>query len=353
MSLQFGPPIKPMLAQLKDELPTGDEWVYEPKWDGFRAIAFSDGGTVHVQSRDLRPLERYFPELVPALLKALPRQSVVDGEVVVANDDGLDFDALQQRIHPAESRIKLLSQETPASFIAFDLLALGRKDLRSKALEARRAELIKAVGQPVAIPAPRHGTQIVVTPQTSDVEQAVEWLSTLEGIGLDGVVAKKIGTPYVEAKRTMVKVKQHRTVDCIVGGYRLSKSKDGVGSLLLGLYDDAGVMHFVGHTSSFKAAERREVLKLLQPLEGGHSFGEGRAPGGVSRWTSGREMDWVPLEPKLVCEVTFDKLQGDRFRHAATFLRWRDDKAPAECTFDQITSSALSTARRSAHDGPE
>ena len=320
MSLPVTPPISPMLAKLQEEIPRGPEWVYEPKWDGFRAIVFRDSDEVHIASRDHKPLERYFPELVPALRSRLPERCVVDGEVVVTGTKGLDFDALQQRIHPAQSRIRMLSEKTPASFVAFDLLALGDSDLRQDPLDRRYDTLCGVLGDDVAMPDPEHATQILMTPQSDDPNEAAVWLDTLEVIGLDGIIAKRRQTPYVPGERVMVKVKQRKTADCVVGGYRLSKSGDGIGSLLLGLYDDAHVLHFVGHTSSFKAAERRSLLELVRPLEGWQSFVGGRAPGGPSRWNAGRELNWVALEPRLVCEVSYDKMQGDRFRHASTFL---------------------------------
>lgn len=330
------PPVRPMLAKLQYEIPH-EGWVYEPKWDGFRAVVFRDGNEVHVASRDQKPLERYFPELLEPLRASLPKKCVIDGEVIVTGSGKLDFGALLQRIHPAASRIQLLAEQTPASFVAFDIVAMGRSDLRARPLEERRARLVSALGEEIAMPKLRCGTEMRVTPQSDSAKQAQKWLETLEPIGLDGIIAKARGTPYVEGERVMIKVKQRRTADCVVGGYRLSKTKDGVGSLLLGLYDDTGVLHFVGHTSSFKAAERRAILKDLRPLEGGKSFGRGRTPGGPSRWNAGRELDWMPLKPKLVCEVAYDKMQGDRFRHGATFVRWRDDKAPKECTIDQVS----------------
>ena len=335
MSLPVNPPVKPMLAKLQSEVPHGDDWVYEPKWDGFRAIVFRDNDDVHIASRDQKPLERYFPELVPVFRSCLPPRCVVDGEVVVTGSKGLDFDALLQRIHPAPSRIKLLAEQTPASFVAFDLLALEAEDLRSKKLTDRRSKLLATVDHE-AMPELGRGTKVSTTPQSADHAEAMLWLETLEEIGLDGVIAKRHDAPYIEGERVMVKVKQRRTADCVVGGYRLSKSKDGVGSLLLGLYDDRGTLHFVGHTSSFKAAERRRLLEQLRPLEGGEAFKDGRTPGGPSRWNAGRELNWVPLRPELVCEVSYDKMQGDRFRHASTFVRWRDDKEPPECTLDQV-----------------
>ena len=335
MSLPVNPPIKPMLAKLQGDIPEGDGWVYEPKWDGFRAIVFRDGDEVHIASRDHKPLERYFPELPPAFRKCIPERCVIDGEVIVTGAEGLEFDTLQQRIHPAESRIKMLAEKTPASFVGFDLLALGDKDLRSARLSERRARLLEAVDRE-AIPEPGRGTKISTTPQSSDRDEARVWLETLEEIGLDGIIAKRDDGPYIEGDRVMVKIKQRRTADVVVGGYRLNKPKDGIGSLLLGLYDPSGTLHFVGHTSSFKAAERRALLEQLRPLSGKESFVGGRSPGGPSRWSSGKEQDWIPVDPVLVCEVSYDKMQGERFRHASTFVRWRDDKKPEECTLDQV-----------------
>jgi ATP-dependent DNA ligase len=326
MALPLSPSVEPMLSQLEDDVPEGEGWLYEPKWDGFRAIVFRDGDSVHLQSREGKPLERYFPELPPALRTALPERCVVDGEIVLPGPRGLDFDALQQRIHPAASRIEKLSQETPASFVAFDLLALNDQDMRGEPLIARRAALERALTQ---------GPHVFITPQTTSAAKARRWFVEFEGAGMDGVVAKRADLRYQPGARVMVKVKHERTVDCVVGGYRLHK-QGGVGSLLLGLHDDQGVLHHVGHTSSFSAKERKQLLERLQPLEGGKSFGEGRTPGEPSRWTSGRDMSWTPLTPSLVVEVSFDYLQGDRFRHAARLLRWRVDKAPERCTFDQI-----------------
>ena len=335
-----------MLAKLKDEMPRGEDWLYEPKWDGFRAIVFRDGDDVTIQSRDNKPLERYFPELVPAMKKFLPTRAVIDGEVVIADDRGLDFEALLLRIHPAESRVRMLSEASPASFIAFDLLAHGDKDLCKMPLAARRKLLEEAMKKANSLPdkptkrdaiaAMYPGPKIALTPQTDDGDEAARWFDLFEEIGLDGVIAKRNDLLYVPGERVMVKVKHHRTADCVVGGYRLSKAGDGVGSLLLGLYDDAGVLHYVGHTSSFKTQERRDLLARLRELEGGASFGSGGTPGGPSRWTAGKDVSWVPLEPSLVCEVSFDFMQGDRFRHASRFLRWRPEKPPEDCGFDQL-----------------
>lgn len=346
MKLPIDPPIAPMLAKLQEEMPRGDGWLYEPKWDGFRAIVFRDGDEVTIISRDGKTLERYFPELVRAVKEYLPRRAVVDGEVVISDRRGLDFEALLLRIHPAASRVKLLSESTPASFVAFDLLAHGDKDLRDTPLVKRRTLLERALKKTTPIPdkatkkdavaALYPGPRVALTPHTDDVDEATRWFDVFEEIGLDGVIAKRNDLLYVPGERVMVKIKHHRTADCVVGGYRLSKAGDGVGSLLLGLYDDAGVLHYVGHTSSFKANERRELLARLRKLEGGASFGGGRSPGGPSRWTGDRDVSWVPLEPSIVCEVRFDHMQGDRFRHASRFVRWRTDKEPRECGFDQL-----------------
>ena len=346
MRLPIDPPIAPMLAKLQEEMPRGEGWLYEPKWDGFRAIVFRDGNEVTIVSRDAKPLERYFPELVPAVKDYLPKRAVVDGEVVIADNRGLDFESLLLRIHPAASRVKLLSESTPASFVAFDLLARGDKDLRGTPLAKRRALLETALKKAAPIPnkatkkqavaALYPGPRVALSPHTDDPDEATRWFESFEEIGLDGVIAKRDDLLYLPGERAMVKIKHHRTADCVVGGYRLSKAGDGVGSLLLGLYDDAGVLHYVGHTSSFKAPERRSLLAELRKLEGGTSFGGGRTPGGPSRWTGDRDVSWVPLEPSLVCEVRFDFMQGDRFRHAARFVRWRDDKEPKKCGFDQL-----------------
>jgi ATP-dependent DNA ligase len=334
-------PVAPMLAKLRPEIPVGDGWVYEPKWDGFRAIVYKAGDDISVISRDDRPLHRYFPELVDAL-SGLPGRCVIDGEVAVASSGGFEFDALLQRIHPAESRIKRLARETPAGFIAFDLLGLGATSYMNEPFEHRRETLAEQLQAPPT-PTPREifevlaeaPSAILLTPQTDDLDVASSWLEAFESEGLDGIVAKRIDDVYVPGKRVMVKVKRARTVECVVGGYRRSKGGDGVGSLLLGLYDDSGALHYVGHTSSFRAQERKELLEELRPLEGGESFGQGRTPGGPSRWTGGRDTSWVPLDPVRVCEVAFDRMMSGRFRHAVRFLRWRPDKPPRECTFDQ------------------
>jgi len=336
MTLPFAPPVAPMLAKLADAVPSGDGWIYEPKWDGFRAIVFADGESMHIQSRDLKPLGRYFPELEDGLRRVLSRPLVLDGEVVIMTGHGLDFDALSQRIHPAESRVRKLAAETPSSFVAFDLLADGGRDLRAAPFAERRAGLEAALRD---VDAPAY-----LTPMTRDRDEALDWFERFEGAGLDGVVAKRADGVYQPGARAMLKIKHLRTVDCVVGGFRWNRGEEGrsVGSLLLGLYDGDRVLHHVGHTSSFKAAEKQALVATLKPYvtdDESAGFGQGRTPGGPSRWTGDRSMDWMRLRPELVCEVTFDHLQGERFRHAATFRRWRPDKPPRECTFDQIATT--------------
>ena len=326
-NLPFGPPITPMLAKGHPEIPRGENWIYEPKWDGFRAVIFVDGDSTYICSRNGQPLQLYFPELLPVIAQAFRRPCIVDGEIIIASERGLDFDALQMRIHPAESRVRKLAEEIPASIVLFDLLADGDEDLRLEPFTRRRAALKK-----VLKPQP----QARLTPQTTDPDEAVSWFERYEGAGCDGVVAKRADQVYAPGERTMIKVKHLRTVDCVVGGYRDSTAGPGIGSLLLGLYDEAGVLHHVGHTSSFSAQERREVLAKLQPLVGGDSFGHGRTPGSPSRWSGAKDLSWVQVRPELVCEVNFEKLQGDRFRHAARFLRWRTDKDPRDCDFGQL-----------------
>ncbi len=348
MTLPFGPPVAPMLAKLEREMPRGEGWRYEPKWDGFRALVFREADGVHVQSRDGRGLERFFPELVPALAEAFPPDCVVDGEIILAGPDGLEFDRLQLRLHPAESRIRKLAAEIPASYVAFDLLAQDGADLRGEPFDERRARLETLLGTEASEHLPVGETAILLTPRTDDADLAAVWFDAFERIGLDGVVAKRADQRYVPGKREMVKVKHRRTANCVVVGYRLSKTGDGIGSLLLGVYDDAGRMHFIGHTSAFRAAERREILERVRPLETTmeaaleaalgdlEGVDPARMAGGQSRWSRGREAEFVPLEPVLVVEVTYDYLQGDRFRHATGFVRWRTDKDPRDCRFDQL-----------------
>jgi ATP-dependent DNA ligase len=336
------PPIEPMLAKLTDEIPPAPGFLFEPKWDGFRAIVFRSAADVFIQSRDLRPLDRYFPELHEQLLATLPPGCVVDGEIVIAGPKGLDFDALQLRLHPAASRVAKLARETPAAFVAFDLLVADGKDLRTAPQRERRARL-EALLADVAPP-------VHLTPMTRDRAVAVQWLKRFEGAGLDGVIAKPEDGTYQPGKRAMFKIKHSRTADCVVAGFRWHKSgTDRVGSLLLGLYDNKGALHHVGVTSSFTMAMRRQLAGELEPLRK-HALqdhpwrewaappggGMTRMPGGQSRWSAGKDLSWEPLRIERVCEVKYDHLQGDRFRHAAVFLRWRPDKPPGECRYDQL-----------------
>jgi ATP-dependent DNA ligase len=330
LDLPLQPPIAPMLAELARELPVEAGWHYEPKWDGFRALVFWDGQQLVIQSRDLRPLNRYFPELEAGLRQALPAACALDGEVVIVGSNGLDFEALQQRIHPAESRISLLAHETPAEFVAFDLLATATQNFCATPFAQRRQQLEALLRN---VQPPLH-----LTPSTSEIDQARDWFDRFEGAGLDGVVAKRQDDTYHPGERVMLKVKHQRTVDCVVGGFRWHKDsqKTAVGSLLLGLYDAAGTLNYVGGTASFTQAKRRELVRFLEPYRGPSGFGGGRIPGEPNRWTGKKDTTWEPLRPELVCEVAFDHLQGDRFRHGATFVRWRFDKPPQDCTFSQI-----------------
>jgi ATP-dependent DNA ligase len=342
MSFPIEPPVEPMLATLAGALPPGEGWLFEPKWDGFRALVFRDGERVYTQSRDLKPLDRYFPELVEALRASLPERCVVDGEIVIAGPRGLDFDALQMRLHPAESRVRKLAAETPSAFVAFDLLAEGDEDLRSRPQAERRARLERALAGATGV--------VHLTPCSRDRALAAEWFHRFEGAGLDGVVAKREEAPYQPGRRVMVKVKHARTADCAVAGFRWHKNGPGtlVGSLLLGLQDDAGALRHVGVTSSFSMAARRQLAGVLEPLRENAleahpwrqwaEWGDGsrRMPGGQSRWSAGKDLSWEPVRVERVCEVKYDHLQGDRFRHAAVFLRWRPDKAPSDCRYDQL-----------------
>lgn len=325
--LPFAAPLEPMLAKAEDEIPRGEGWCYEPKWDGFRALVFKDGANVHLCSRKGLPMERYFPEIVELCQRELPFDGVVDGELIIPGAQGLDFDSLQMRIHPAASRVLKLSKEIPAGFVAFDLLAVGAEDLREAPFHARRKRLLELC--PVK-------NDLFPTPQTKDPVVARAWFDDFEGAGLDGVIARREELPYRPGERVMVKVKHGRTADCVVGGYRLGKKEGSVGALLLGMYDEQGVLHHVGHTSSFTQKQKRELVNLVKPYEGGTSFGEGRTPGGPSRWSGDKDLSWTPLRPELVCEVKFDYLQGGRFRHGATFVRWRTDKAAKDCGYDQL-----------------
>ena len=335
------PPIEPMLAKLATALPAGGGWLFEPKWDGFRAIVFRDHDRFYIQSRDLKPLDRYFPELEADLRTSLPARCVVDGEIVIATERGLDFEALQLRLHPAASRVKKLAAETPASFVAFDLLA-GDGDLRSRPQAERRLLLEKALE--------RTSGRVHLTPCRRERSVAEEWFHRFEGAGLDGVIAKPESATYQPGKRVMIKVKHVRTADCVVAGFRWHKHGPGtlVGSLLLGLYDDAGALHHVGVTSSFPMESRRRLARELAPLRkdalashpwrnwAGVTDGAVRMPGAQSRWSAGKDLSWEPLRIERVCEVKYDHLQGDRFRHAAVFVRWRPDKRPADCRYDQL-----------------
>ena len=338
-------PIEPMLAKAIDAIPAEGEFLFEPKWDGFRALAFrSSGDETALQSRDGRPFDRYFPELHDALATLLPPACVIDGEIVVATPKGLDFDALQQRLHPAASRVAKLARETPASFVAFDVLAAGGESLMARPQVERRAALEKLLADARA---PLH-----VTPATRDRRTAAEWLERFEGAGLDGIVAKPLDIPYQPGKRAMLKIKHARTADCVVAGFRWHTTTtrggpEAVGSLLLGLYDDAGMLHHVGVTSAFTMETRRRLVGELAPLrtdawerhpwrEWGQVEAGQRMPGGESRWSVGKDLSWEPLRPERVCEVRYDHLQGDRFRHATLFVRWRPDKPPEACRYDQL-----------------
>ena len=340
MTFPVEPPVSPMLAKLVRELPPGDGFLFEPKWDGFRAVVFRDGDEVEFGSRNERPLTRYFPELVDPVRASLPARCVVDGEIVIATPHGLDFDLLSLRIHPAASRIKKLASETPASFVAFDLLAEGDDDLRELPFRERRARLERAV-----LDADPH---VLLTPATTEHAVARDWFHRFEGAGLDGVVAKPLDEPYREGERAMQKVKHLRTADCVVAGFREHK-ESGVGSLLLGLYDDHGVLHHVGVASSFAAPLRRELAAHLEPYRAdalvGHPWAEwadavaasgGRMPGAQSRWNAGKDLSWEPLRIELVAEVAYEHLQGDRFRHTARLVRWRPDREPRSCTYAQL-----------------
>ena len=333
-----------MLAKRVEELPPGEEWIFEPKWDGFRALVFRDGDEIFIQSRDEKPLNRYFPELLEPLRRTLPARSVVDGEIVIVNDGELDFDLLQLRLHPAASRVNLLSRQTPASFVFFDVLCQGDLDLRKEPFEIRRQRLESLVS---AAKPPIH-----ITPATRDRATAQDWFRRFEGAGFDGVVAKQISGVYEPNKRVMLKVKHERDCDCVVAGFRWHKKGDRtlVGSLLLGLFDDAGALEHVGVCASFSTAKRKELVELLDPYRqnalDSHPWrhwaehmaqdGSKRMPGGQSRWSQGKDLSWEPLRPELVVEVAYDHMQGDRFRHTAQFRRWRPDKKPTDCTYTQL-----------------
>ncbi|MBC7303006.1 MAG: ATP-dependent DNA ligase [Nocardia sp.] len=347
MDLPVMPPVRPMLAKSTPSLPREPGLSYEPKWDGFRCIVFRDGDEIELGSRNDRPLTRYFPELAELLKVALPQRCVVDGEIVVVTDQGLDFDTLQQRLHPAASRVNKLAAETPASFVAFDLLALGERDLTTAPFAERRRELESLLD---AAPGRIH-----LTPITHDPDVAQDWFTRFEGAGFDGVMAKSDDLAYLQDKRVMLKIKHERTADCVVAGYRMHKDGEGVGSLLLGLFDDNGNLHHVGVASSFTAAKRRELLGELAPLRenalADHPWrdwadavaqanADGKMPGGQSRWSGGKDLSWEPLRPELVAEVRYEHVQSGRFRHGGRLARFRADRTPDSCTYAQLDEVA-------------
>jgi len=338
MDLAVTPPVLPMLAKRVEAIPSGPEWIFEPKWDGFRTVVFRDGDEVLLQSRDTKPLNRYFPDLIAPLRTQLPERCVLDGEIVIASKRGLDFDALQLRIHPAASRVKMLAEQTPASIVFFDLLCEGDESLLHQPFEQRRKRLERLLADAAK---PVH-----VTPATRNRETAEDWFSRFEGAGFDGVMAKQADGTYQPDKRTMLKVKHERDCDCVVAGFRWHKGgeNEAVGSLLLGLYDSAGDLQHVGVCASFTQTKRRELVKFLEPYRGNalqnHPWGDrataGRVPGAQSRWSQGKDLSWEPLRPELVVEVAYEHMQSGRFRHMAQFRRWRPDKPPKECTYEQL-----------------
>ena len=346
MNLAVNPPVLPMLAKRVGELPPGEGWIFEPKWDGFRTLIFRDGDEVFMQSRDEKPLNRYFPELIDPLKAQLPERCVLDGELVITGDEGLEFETLQLRLHPAASRVKKLAVETPASVVFFDILCENDKSLCESPFAERRARLESILARASA---PLH-----LTPATRDRALAADWFRRFEGAGLDGVVAKADKSTYEPNKRSMLKVKHERECDCVVAGFRWHKkgAKTLVGSLLLGLYDGAGNLEHVGVCASFTEAKRRELVEFLQPYREnafeGHPWREWagvvsgeaaephRMPGGQSRWSAGKDLSWEPVRPELVVQVAYDHMEGARFRHTAQFRRWRTDKRPRDCTFEQL-----------------
>src|SRR5271154_4594337 len=345
MNLPVNPPTLPMLAKRIDELPAGPTWIFEPKWDGFRALIFRDRDEIHIQSRDEKPLNRYFPELIEALRSQLPPRCVLDGEIVIAKTTGLDFEALQLRLHPAASRVKLLSQQIPASIVFFDALCVGDRDLRAEPFEERRRQLEAMLSS--AVP-PVH-----LTPATRNLIIASYCFRRFEGAGLDGVMAKPVSGPYEPNKRVMLKVKHERECDCVVAGFRWYKKTErpGVGSLLLGLFDDSGALQHVGVCASFTQEKREELVEFLAPYRHGALAGHPwkqwaeqapedeaahRMPGGQSRWSQGKDLSWEPLRTELVVEVAYEHMQGSRFRHMSHFKRWRPDKPPSDCTYAQL-----------------
>jgi ATP-dependent DNA ligase len=342
--LPVTPPVLPMLAKRIDALPTGQTWIFEPKWDGFRTLIFRDGDEILVQSRDAKSLNRYFPELLEPLKAQLPVRCVLDGEIVVAKHVGLDFEELQLRIHPAASRVKLLARQSPASVVFFDLLCEGNRDWRCELFERRREKLESLLAS-VAPP-------IHLTPATREQSVASDWFRRFEGAGLDGVIAKPISGTYQSDKRVMFKVKHERDCDCVVAGFRWHKGAEGtaVGSLLLGLFDDSGALQHVGVCASFTQSKRQELVKFLAPYrdnaladhpweswaEPASNEATHRMPGAQSRWSHGKDLSWEPLRPELVVEVAYEHMQGTRFRHMAQFRRWRPDKTPRDCTYAQL-----------------
>jgi len=350
MRLPLAPPIEPMLAKAVAGIPDDGDWLFEPKWDGFRALVFRDRDEVYVQSRDLKPLDRYFPELADPLRRVLPDRCVVDGEIVIATGGSLDFEALLMRIHPAASRVAMLAQQSPASYVAWDLLAIDDQSLLEMPQAQRRERLEQAMT--------KASSPIHLTPATRDRAVASDWFARFEGAGLDGVVAKDPAAAYLPGKRRMLKIKHTRTADCVVAGFRWHKNGPGshVGSLILGLFDEEGALHHAGVTSSFTWPQRAALVEELAPLRvdaladhpwrewaawsAGGGDAETRMPGATSRWNRGRDLSWEPLRAERVCEVAYDHLQGDRFRHATTFRRWRPDKAPQSCRYDQLEVTA-------------
>lgn len=340
MDLPVNPPVLPMLAKRVEKIPSGDSWIFEPKWDGFRVLVFRDGDEILLQSRDRKSLNRYFPELLDAVHAQLPVRCVLDGEIVIARNGALDFDALQLRIHPAASRVKLLAKQTPASIVFFDLLCEGDRNLQQQPFQKRREELVSLLS---GAKPPIH-----ITPATHDRSVASDWFGRFEGAGLDGVMAKPVSGEYEPDKRVMFKVKHERDCDCVVAGFRWHKEGEGtaVGSLLLGLYDDSGALQHVGVCASFTKEKRRELVEFLAPYrrdalldhpwKDGGSGSESRMPGGQSRWSQGKDLSWEPLRPELVVEVAYEHMQGNRFRHMAQFRRWRFDKQPSDCTYAQL-----------------
>ncbi|MFK0003698.1 ATP-dependent DNA ligase [Paenarthrobacter sp. NPDC090522] len=342
MDLPVMPPVSPMLAKSVPTIP--DVGHYEPKWDGFRTIVFKDGDEIVLGSRNEKPMTRYFPELVDALQKNLPEKCVVDGEIILISGNRLDFEGLQQRIHPADSRVRMLAEKTPSSLVAFDLLALGDDDLMGRPFAERRAALEEALAD--AEP------PVYVTPAVTDLDRAKEWFVQLEGAGLDGVLSKPLDGTYQPNKRVMFKTKHERTADCVVAGFRWHKTAKVVGSMLLGLYDDSGRLHHVGVVASFPMAKREALVAELEPYQvefAEHPWGEwanqesaggSRMPGGQSRWSAGKDFSFVPLRPELVIEVAYDYMEGDRFRHTTQFRRWRPDRTPDSCTYSQLEEPA-------------